>query len=245
LLTKRWVVTRNFCIKKNAEKNDNDEKQKEESKARLSTLSEALNKIKEPLESSSEESIDDGEPDSEDSEDSPKKGKEEDEDEELFEGDEVNKRRKELSIYENLYEKCHFWLSREVPRESLEFVIKSFGGKVSWEGNGTENDDTITHHVVDRDQLITTRLVTRDYMQPQWIYDSINARVLIPTGEYQPMTKLPPHLSPFVDDYAEGYIPEYRKKLDQLYKEQYGIQNNANSNPVPIDEDEEESESDE
>jgi len=229
--------------KKNAEKNET-EKQKEESKARLSTLSETLSKIKEPLESS-EESIDEGEPDSEDEENASKKGKDEDEDEVLFEGDEINKKRKELSVYENLFLKCHFWLSREVPRESMEFVIKSFGGKVSWDGNGTENDETITHNVVDRDQLVSKRLLTRDYIQPQWIYDSTNARVLIPTDGYQPGAKLPPQLSPFVDDYAEGYVPEYRKKLDQLYKEQYGIPNNANSNPVPIEEDEEESESDE
>jgi len=133
-------------------------------------------------------------------------------------------------------------LSREVPRESLEFVIKSFGGKVTWEGAGVnEENEDITHQIVDRADTVQHRILSRDYVQPQWVYDCLNARVLIPIDLYLPGTTLPPHLSPFVDDYAEGYIPEYRKILDQLYKEANGIP--TDTNPVPIVE--EESESDE
>jgi len=136
-------------------------------------------------------------------------------------------------------------LSREVPRESLEFVIKSFGGRVTWDGTGVKEDsEEITHQIVDRTATVPNRLVSRDYVQPQWVYDSVNTRLLIPTDQYQPGAKLPPHLSPFVDDYAEGYIPDYRKKLDQLYKEAHGLPVNTSViNPVPIEE--EESESDE
>jgi len=133
-----------------------------------------------------------------------------------------------------------FLVITEVPKESLEFCIKSFGGRVSWE-IGKENDVSITHHIVDRNQLLGQRVLSRDYVQPQWVYDCINARVLIPSEEYQPGNKLPPHLSPFIDDYAEGYIPEYRKKLDQLYKEHYGLSTLNSTEPVPINEEDEES----
>ena len=54
-----------------------------------------------------------------------------------------------------LFEGCRFFLSREVPREVLTFIIRCFGGLVSWEGGVVgstypESDVGITHQVVDR-----------------------------------------------------------------------------------------------
>jgi hypothetical protein len=51
-----------------------------------------------------------------------------------------------------------FFLSREVPKHWMEFMIISCGGKVGWEGSGspyTINDATVTHHVVDRPPTTT------------------------------------------------------------------------------------------
>ncbi|ONM08031.1 pescadillo-related [Zea mays] len=49
-----------------------------------------------------------------------------------------------------LFKNLKFYLSREVPRESLLFIIPAFGGTVSWEGEGApfkEIDEDITHQV--------------------------------------------------------------------------------------------------
>jgi pescadillo len=113
------------------------------------------------------------------------------------------------------------FVSREVPRESIELCILALGGRVGWQGPGSpvlEGDQSITHHVVDRAVMQSgqEKHSTREYVQPQWVYDSINAQLLLPVARYAMGATLPPHLSPFVDDLAEGYVPEYREELDKL-----------------------------
>lgn len=53
-----------------------------------------------------------------------------------------------------LFKKLVFFLNREVPRQSLEFVILCFEGEVYWDGDGSdikEDSPKITHFVTDRD----------------------------------------------------------------------------------------------
>ncbi|GJY01231.1 pescadillo [Tanacetum coccineum] len=96
-----------------------------------------------------------------------------------------------------------------VPRDSLLFVITSFGGVVSWEGYGApfeESNQDINYQIVGPTQ--SHKFISRDYIQLQWVFDCINARIIPPTEDYMVGKVLPPHLSPFVDDEAEGYAPE-------------------------------------
>ena len=54
-------------------------------------------------------------------------------------------------------------------------------------------------------------------MQPQWIVDSANFRVLADSRLYAPGQSPPPHLSPFVDlDEEEDYVPEYLTAMQRL-----------------------------
>ncbi|WOK97758.1 Pescadillo [Canna indica] len=143
----------------------------------------------------------------------------------------------------NLFRNFKFFLSREVPRESLLFVIPAFGGVVSWEGNGSpykESDDTITHQIVDRPTQ-GHLFLSREYVQPQWVYDCINARIILPKEGYLVGRVPPPHLSPFVDNEAEGYIPEYAdtiKRLQSAAKKQVlpmpGLENQDLDNPQAL-----------
>jgi hypothetical protein len=73
-----------------------------------------------------------------------------------------------------------------VNRESLVFLIKAFGGEAGWAGPESpidENDDSITHHVCDRPTQ-KHRFLTVTYVQPQWVYDAVNFRLLLP-AEYE------------------------------------------------------------
>ncbi|XP_031503024.1 pescadillo homolog [Nymphaea colorata] len=117
-----------------------------------------------------------------------------------------------------LFKNLRFFLSREVPKESLLFIIPAFGGVVSWEGEASpfnEADESITHQIVDRPTQ-HHMFLSREYVQPQWVYDCVNTRIILPTEGYLVGRVAPPHLSPFVDNEAEGYVPEYAQVLKQL-----------------------------
>uniref|UniRef100_H0V162 Pescadillo homolog n=1 Tax=Cavia porcellus TaxID=10141 RepID=H0V162_CAVPO len=135
-------------------------------------------------------------------------------------------RRKELLAQEKhkkLFEGLKFFLNREVPREALTFIIRSFGGDVSWDKSlciGATYDVTdpcITHQIVDRPGQ-QTPVIGRYYVQPQWVFDCVNARLLLPVAEYFPGVQLPPHLSPFVSEKEGDYIPPEKLKLLALQR---------------------------
>ncbi|XP_063951629.1 pescadillo-like [Lytechinus pictus] len=123
--------------------------------------------------------------------------------------------RDEMKRFKKLFEGCKFFLSREVPREAITFVIRCFGGQVSWGktmfvGAPYEvSDETITHQIIDRPQQ-EKQYLSRYYIQPQWVFDCVNARRLVPLEDYFPGVSLPPHLSPFVEDKEGSYKPPER-----------------------------------
>jgi len=133
-----------------------------------------------------------------------------------------------------LFSNFTFFLSRETPRQPLEFILKAFGCKrIGWDavlGDGAfthdESNPAITHQVVDRPpvQVETeeeevqdnqtaqklrpgSRVPGRIYVQPQWIWDSVNDEELKRPDLYAPGATLPPHLSPFVRKVRGQYDP--------------------------------------
>jgi len=146
-----------------------------------------------------------------------------------------------------LFKGCKFFLGREVNREVLVFLIRGFGGEVSWDSTlaigstYSEDDSKITHQIVDR-PAIQKQVLTRTYVQPQWIFDCVNARMLLPAKSYFPGNPLPPHLSPFVVEREGDYVPPEKKKLLEL---QSGISGDEEREEVDSDEEEQEEEEDE
>jgi pescadillo len=146
------------------------------------------------------------------------------------------------AIAGQLFEQFTFFLSRETPRHSLEFILKAFGCKrVGWDSSlgepgsyCSEDDKRITHQVVDRPDTplpsppltdgeidmdvdeeeaaavarrLNERVPGRIYVQPQWVWDSINAGQLQRPDLYAPGATLPPHLSPWVKPKKGEYDP--------------------------------------
>ncbi|KAG7263409.1 hypothetical protein CRUP_007415 [Coryphaenoides rupestris] len=120
------------------------------------------------------------------------------------------KERMEQEAQKKLFEGLKFFLNREVPRESLAFILRCFGAQVSWDkslcigGAYDVTDESITHHVVDRPDM-DKQYINRYYIQPQWVYDSINAKLCLPVEDYFIGVTLPPHLSPFVEEKDGDY----------------------------------------
>ncbi|CAJ1068816.1 pescadillo [Xyrichtys novacula] len=124
---------------------------------------------------------------------------------------------------QKLFKGLKFFLNREAPRESLAFVIRCFGGEVSWDkslciGSTYEvTDETITHHIADRPN-IEKQYINRYYIQPQWVYDCVNAKMLLPVEDYFLGVNLPPHLSPFVEEKEGDYVPPEKLKIMALQR---------------------------
>ncbi|XP_040050674.2 pescadillo [Gasterosteus aculeatus] len=145
---------------------------------------------------------------------------------------------KQQEIEKKLFEGLKIFLNREVPRESLAFLIRCFGGQVSWDRSvcigSTYNvtDETITHQIVDRPN-IDKQYINRYYVQPQWLYDCVNAKILLPVEDYFLGVTLPPHLSPFVEEKDGDYVPPEKLKIMALQR---------GEKPVRAQEEEEEEE---
>lgn len=139
-----------------------------------------------------------------------------------------------------LFSNFTFFISRESPRQHLEFLLRAFGcRRIGWDavlGEGAfthdELDPIITHQIVDRPlALINSEMASEDqngviskkrncdlrvpgriYVQPQWVWDCVNDGELKKPDLYAPGAELPPHLSPFVTQVHGQYDP--REPLD-------------------------------
>ncbi|XP_053135658.1 pescadillo homolog isoform X2 [Hemicordylus capensis] len=133
------------------------------------------------------------------------------------------KEQEALEKQRKLFEGLRFFLNREVPREPLAFVVRCFGGEVSWDksvcigATYDVKDPTITHQIVDR-PVMEKQVIGRYYLQPQWVFDSVNAKLCLPVADYFPGVLLPPHLSPFVTEKEGDYIPPEKLKLLALQR---------------------------
>ena len=169
---------------------------------------------------------------------------------------ELLRKQREAKQRTNLFAGKVFFLAREVPRGMLEFVLRSFGGKVGWEGPHSPlspADPAITHVIVDRPapaQGLQSPRGDREFVQPQWVLDCVNNNLIIPADRYAPGKTLPPHLSPFVDNQAEGwkrgnrvtgrYTPEYQKEIDAMKRSADGPEGTAGTEGTAGDEGDEE-----
>lgn len=73
--------------------------------------------------------------------------------------EEAKKEAGKIKTLKTLFKGLKFFLNREVPREPLVFIIRCFGGEVSWDkelfvgSTFDEDDESITHQIVDRPSI--------------------------------------------------------------------------------------------
>jgi len=134
--------------------------------------------------------------------------------------EELKREASRINRVKTLFEGHKFFLNREVPRESLTFVIRAAGGQVSWDkdlfagATFPESEESITHQIVDRDLDDShTKYLSRYYIQPQWVFDSINLGKAMPVENYFIGAILPPHVSPFLTEREGDYIPPEKRQF--------------------------------
>jgi len=83
-------------------------------------------------------------------------------------------------------------------------------------------DLKFTHHIMDRPLTasILDKKANLEYVQPQYLIDCLNNQFLLPTSQYRPGNPPPAHLSPFIDNEKEGYVPMRQKEIAHLKGEE-------------------------
>ncbi|CAM41555.1 conserved hypothetical protein [Leishmania braziliensis MHOM/BR/75/M2904] len=101
----------------------------------------------------------------------------------------------ELLKVRELFRGLTFYISREVPAKHFALIINACGGRVATDYVASN----ITHVVVDRPALPPgwQQHDQMEYVQPQYIFDCLNARQMLPVTGYRIGEDLPPHVSPF------------------------------------------------
>jgi len=147
---------------------------------------------------------------------------------------EMRKRAAEQTRMKTTFRGMKAFVNREVPLRPVYFVLLCGGvDEVGWDRGATEKKTAsgsafaakgkkITHQIVDKPPDHLELREGREFIQPQWVFDSFNVGCQLPVALYAPGRAPPPHLSPFVDDKAEGYVPRQRELLDQLASEASG-----------------------
>ncbi|XP_014843791.1 PREDICTED: pescadillo homolog isoform X1 [Poecilia mexicana] len=173
-----------------------------------------------------------------------------DEEEDMEKMEAREKEQKQLETQKKIFEGLKFFINREVPRESLAFVIRCFGGQVSWDksvciGSTYDvTDETITHQIVDRPN-VDKQYMNRYYIQPQWVYDCVNTKMRLPVEDYFLGVTLPPHLSPFVEEKEGDYVPPEKLKIMALQRGEKPAQQQDEEEDEEEEEEEEEDENEE
>ncbi|XP_016530412.1 pescadillo isoform X2 [Poecilia formosa] len=168
-----------------------------------------------------------------------------DEEEDMEKMEAREKEQKQLETQKKIFEGLKFFINREVPRESLAFVIRCFGGQVSWDksvciGSTYDvTDETITHQIVDRPN-VDKQYMNRYYIQPQWVYDCVNTKMRLPVEDYFLGVTLPPHLSPFVEEKEGDYVPPEKLKIMALQRGEKPAQQEEEEDENEEEEDDEE-----
>eukprot|EP00760_Papus_ankaliazontas_P025291 PhM_4_TR2618/c0_g1_i1/m.16766/K14843/PES1, NOP7; pescadillo len=100
---------------------------------------------------------------------------------------------------QGLFRGLVFYVSREAVPEQVTFVARCLGASIAT----SPKDEGVTHYIIDRPALPMgeQKIEGIEYVQPQYVFDCLNTRILLPVDGYGIGEKCPAHVSPFTVSY--------------------------------------------
>ncbi|ANQ08357.1 Pescadillo-like protein [Plasmodium coatneyi] len=128
----------------------------------------------------------------------------------------------------DLFKNQVYYIHTDMPLEILSLIILSCGGAVGWNSPYSPyhlGDDKITHEILEpygEGKQIEQQKIERMYVQPQYIFDCLNRKKILPCSDYSVDVKnLPVHLSPFIeDDNFKNFVKKEEYTINKLLNEE-------------------------
>ncbi|GAW80855.1 pescadillo N-terminus domain containing protein [Plasmodium gonderi] len=139
-----------------------------------------------------------------------------------------------------------YYIHTDMPFDILSIIILSCGGSIAWNSPYspyTLDDEKITHEILESREVLEshegqegiTQVIKQNYqrmyIQPQYIFDCLNRKKILPCSDYSTdVKKLPVHLSPFIeDDNFKNFVKKEEYTINKILNQDAEIYNNGNN----------------
>ncbi|EUD65542.1 hypothetical protein C922_04048 [Plasmodium inui San Antonio 1] len=127
-----------------------------------------------------------------------------------------------------LFKNQVYYIHTEMPLDILSIIILSCGGSIGWNSPYSPyelGDQRITHEILEpygQGKQMGQQKMEKMYVQPQYIFDCLNRKKILPCSDYSVDVKnLPVHLSPFIeDDNFKNFVKKEEYAINKLLNEE-------------------------
>ncbi|KJP85445.1 hypothetical protein AK88_04918 [Plasmodium fragile] len=134
----------------------------------------------------------------------------------------------ENDTLKELFKNQIYYIHTDMPLDILSLIILSCGGSIGWNSPYSPyqlGDNNITHEILEpygEGKQMEQQKFDRMYVQPQYIFDCLNRKKILPCSDYSvDVTNLPVHLSPFIeDDNFKNFVKKEEYAINKLLNEE-------------------------
>ncbi|KMZ80536.1 pescadillo domain-containing protein [Plasmodium vivax India VII] len=128
----------------------------------------------------------------------------------------------------DLFKNQVYYIHTDMPLDILSLIILSCGGAIGWNSPYSPyqlGDQKITHEILEpygEAPQKGNQKMENMYVQPQYIFDCLNRKKILPCSDYSVDVKnLPVHLSPFIeDDNFKNFVKREEYAINKLLNEE-------------------------
>ncbi|CRG99953.1 pescadillo homolog, putative [Plasmodium relictum] len=141
-----------------------------------------------------------------------------------------------------LFKNYIFYIHNDMPFYILSIIILSCGGQICWKNLYSPfkyESKKITHEIVEAHESIILNefKYKRNIIQPQYVFDCLNRRKILPCSDYSIDKNLPVHLSPFIeDDNYKNFVKKEEYTINKMLIKNEGNEEKKDSNENDDDE---------